>query len=58
MTFYPSFNLVESIVDEVALEGLDGITLQGNVIISIRFFCIITVNHLNMRLVRQSCYFI
>ncbi|XP_014483912.1 PREDICTED: general transcription factor 3C polypeptide 1 [Dinoponera quadriceps] len=29
MAFYPSFNLVESIVDEVALEGLDGITLQA-----------------------------
>lgn len=26
---YPSCNLVESIIDEVALEGLDGITLQG-----------------------------
>lgn len=25
-----SFNLMESIIDEVALEGLDGITLQGN----------------------------
>ncbi|XP_011143807.1 general transcription factor 3C polypeptide 1 [Harpegnathos saltator] len=29
MALYPSFNLVESIVDEVALEGLDGITLQA-----------------------------
>ncbi|KAL0120525.1 hypothetical protein PUN28_008329 [Cardiocondyla obscurior] len=26
---YPSCNLVESIIDEVALEGLDGITLQA-----------------------------
>lgn len=26
---YPSFNLMESIIDEVALEGLDGITLQA-----------------------------
>jgi len=26
---YPSCNLVEAVVDEVALEGLDGITLQG-----------------------------
>lgn len=26
---YPSFNLMESVIDEVALEGLDGITLQG-----------------------------
>lgn len=26
---YPSNNLVESIIEEIALEGLDGITLQG-----------------------------
>ncbi|KAL6422933.1 hypothetical protein ACFW04_010439 [Cataglyphis niger] len=26
---YPSFNLMESIIDEIALEGLDGITLQA-----------------------------
>lgn len=49
MAFYPSFNLIESIVDEVALEGLDGITLQGNIIISIHFdFCVTKVNHLKM----------
>jgi len=29
---YLSYNIVESIIDEVALEGLDGITLQGNLI--------------------------
>lgn len=40
MAFYPSFNLIESIVDEVALEGLDGITLQGSVIIFIHRFYI------------------
>lgn len=29
MVSYPSINLVDSIIDEVALEGLDGITIEG-----------------------------
>lgn len=29
MVSYPSINLVDSIIDEVALEGLDGITVEG-----------------------------
>lgn len=27
---YPIVNLIEVIIDEVALEGLDGITLEGD----------------------------
>lgn len=29
MMSYSSINLVDSIIDEVALEGLDGITIEG-----------------------------
>lgn len=29
MVSYPSINLIDSIIDEVALEGLDGITIEG-----------------------------
>lgn len=29
MVSYSSINLVDSIIDEVALEGLDGITIEG-----------------------------
>lgn len=29
MMSYSSINLVDSVIDEVALEGLDGITIEG-----------------------------
>lgn len=33
MVFYPIINLVDAVIDEIALEGLDGITLEGLTII-------------------------
>lgn len=35
MVFYPIINLVDSVIDEIALEGLDGITLEGLIILKI-----------------------
>lgn len=29
MVSFPPINLIDSVIDEVALEGLDGITLEG-----------------------------
>jgi len=46
---YLSCNIVESIIDEVALEGLDGITLQGNlvsILISYIVYIIVEINQL------------
>lgn len=41
MDLFPTMNIVDAVIDEIALEGLDGITLEGTDLLSKYFFCII-----------------